>query len=183
MHEPDDTPEFDESVYGPPDGVLGAATTLQGVLLHGNECAVVIDDVVVYPTGFTFTVIVIDTAASETDRPASGDDPGWWPPGDELDTIAIRQPQCRLRFPDGTFTDAERSHPDDPSVPQIVSLGGRGGITRTETDYWVTPLPPPGQLTFEARWPDSDVPPESVTFDADMLLDAVSRTVRVWDDD
>lgn len=182
MHEPDDEPDFDESSLGPPDGVLGAATALQAVLVHGSERAVVIDEVVVYPTGFTFTVIAIDTAAATAPHEAD-DESGWWPAGDRLGSGSIREPQCRLRFPNGTYASPDFMQDDRAHAPTISSLGGSGGDTRSETEYWVTPLPSPGQLTFEARWPDSDEPPGSVSFDADVLLDAVSRTVRVWDDD
>lgn len=181
MHEPDDEPDFDESVFGPPDGVLGAATILQAVVLHDPDRAVVIDDVIVYPTGFTFSLVVIDAAAARHGE--HDQDPGWWPAGDRSPGDAIREPRCRLRFPEGTYVSPDFTDSDDPLTPQITSLGGGGSDTRSETTYWVTPLPSPGRLTFEARWPDSDDPPGSVTIDADVLLDAVSRTVRIWDDD
>ena len=127
--------------------------------------AVLVDGLLVYPTGFDF-----DLAVRRHPR-----HPGH-PWGDEL--------RLEIRFADGRRADngpRRRSHPagdrppDPPWLYQSVS-GPDGG------HVWLLGLPPPGPLTFACQWPAERIPPSQAELDASLVLEAAARATSLWPD-
>jgi hypothetical protein len=58
--------------------------------------------------------------------------------------------------------------------------GGGGGGRRWDQDYWVSPLPPRGDLTFACEWPAKGVSFRRVDIDAGEILEAVPRAQNLW---
>jgi hypothetical protein len=47
-------------------------------------------------------------------------------------------------------------------------------------DYWLHPLPPPGNLVLGCRWPDRRIAETLVELDADPLLAAAATSGPIW---
>ena len=59
--------------------------------------------------------------------------------------------------------------------PAQVVLGyfsGGGNAAKWTMRLWLSPLPPPGQLTFDIGWPDKCIPITELTVEASELRDA-----------
>jgi hypothetical protein len=128
--------------------------------------AVVVDSLLVYPTGFDFDL----TVRRRPGRPRHHREHAW---GDEL--------RLEVRFADGRRADNGPGHwpragdqaPEPPLLYQSVS-GPDGG------HVWLWGLPPPGPLTFACQWPAEQIPPSRVELDARVVLEAAARATTLW---
>jgi hypothetical protein len=130
--------------------------------------AVLIDGLLVYPTGFDFDLAV-------RRRPGHPRHPGHrWE--DDL--------RLEVRFADGRSAgnDPRRwpraagdQPPDPPHLYQSTS-GPDGG------HVWLWGLPPPGPLIFACHWPIHQIPPSQAVVDAGLVLDAAARATSLWPD-
>jgi hypothetical protein len=68
----------------------------------------------------------------------------------------------------------------DESAPVLVANGGGGGGLSFDQTFWVSPLPPPGPLTFVHSWTAFDLPETRTTIDAGDVLAAAAETVLLW---
>ena len=78
----------------------------------------------------------------------------------------------------GDFPDLEV--PDDPT-PRLVLLGSTSAPLLWTGDYWLHPLPPPGNLVLGCRWPDRRIAETLVELDADALLAAAESSGPIWE--
>jgi len=46
--------------------------------------------------------------------------------------------------------------------------------------YWVWPLPPSGPVAFIAEWPSYGIPESRVEVEAQLIIDAAARALRLW---
>ena len=58
------------------------------------------------------------------------------------------------------------------------SMGG--GLRQSNRRYWVWPLPPAGPLAFVCEWSAFDIPETRTEVDAQLILDAAERSIRIW---
>jgi hypothetical protein len=131
--------------------------------------AVLIDNLLVYPTGFDFDLAVRFRAG----RPAGTRDHLWEDP--------LR---LEVRFADGRRADNDpRSWPrpsgdqlPDPPLLYQSTIGRDGG------HVWLWGLPPPGPLTFACEWPAQQIPPSQAVVDAGLVLAAAARAQTLWPD-
>jgi hypothetical protein len=150
---------------GPLDMVPGVVPVAL-LVARTSTHAVLIDGLLVYPTGFDFDLAV-------RRHPRHRRHPGHeW--GDDL--------RLEVRFADGRSAGNRPGHwpsrdrpPDPPWLYQSVS-GPDGG------HLWLWGLPPPGPLTFACRWPEERIPPSRVELDARLVLDAAGRATTLWPD-
>jgi hypothetical protein len=152
---------------GPEDmipGVVPVALLVARTATH----AVLIDNLLVYPTGFDFDLAV-------RRRPGHPRRPGRW--GHDL--------RLEVRFADGRRADNDPRRwphpsadrlPDPPLLYQSVS-GPDGG------HVWLWGLPPPGPLTFACAWPTEQIPPSQAELDAGLVLAAAQRAQTLWPED
>src|SRR5262245_47239719 len=84
----------------------------------------------------------------------------------------------------------EAALPDEPPQLDIRYACGRRayrtlesatiGPLRYDMACWVWPLPPPGPVVFACCWPAGAVPESLAAIDAQAILAAAARSVRLW---
>ena len=128
--------------------------------------AVLIDGLLVYPTGFDFDLAVRRHPGLPRHQP----DPHSW-----------HELRLEVRFADGRSADngpgpwprPGDDQPPEPLLYQSVS-GPDGG------HVWLWGLPPPGPLTFACQWPTEEIPPSQAELDAGLVLAAAARAQTLW---
>jgi hypothetical protein len=69
----------------------------------------------------------------------------------------------------------------DPDAVSLLQTGGSGGGGNSYSlSYFLSPLPPPGEVHFHFLWPDATIPETRSTMSADAILDAASRARVLW---
>ena len=124
--------------------------------------AVLIDGLLVYPTGFDFDLAV----RRHPGLPRHHPDPRQW-----------HELWLEVHFADGRRADngpgpwprPDDDRPPDPPLLYQSVIGPDGG------HVWLWGLPPPGPLTFACQWPTEQIPPSQVKLDAGLLLAAAAR--------
>jgi hypothetical protein len=172
--------------FGRPDNVLGSAVPVELLLARTPDVAVTVTGVVAYAEGFELTCSV---------RLRHRSDPHAWPfdlqgptrppfKGGELPPDLLR---FGLQYSDGakaTSVGPGRTPPPDPQAapqgPVLMPQGGGGGGHRWEHQFWVWPVPPPGELTFVCEWPAEGIPLTRVTVDAGLIRAAAERAEVLW---
>jgi hypothetical protein len=139
------------------------------LLARTGTHAVLVDNLLVYPTGFDFDLAV----RRRPGQPRHHED-RW---DDEL--------RMEVRFADGRAADNDPRRwprlsgdeaPDPPLLYQS-SYGSEGG------HVWLWGLPPPGPLIFACHWPTQQSPPSQAQLDAGLLLAAAQRAQTLWPDE
>jgi hypothetical protein len=175
-----------------PRNELGVSTALRVTLARTEDVAVALLDAVAYSTGLSFTLVVVQRAASE---PFPGEPFehlfGHFRPGrrygEELPPELLR---FGVQFSDGRkattlgwggavafFGGDEEAEPEGP----VLSQGGGGGDDdHWESSFWLWPLPPPGPLAFVVEWPAKGIELTRHDVDAGPLLEASSRSEPLW---
>ncbi len=150
---------------GPEDMIPGLVPVAL-LVARSDTHAVMIDNLLAYPTGFDFDLAV-------RRRPGHSRHPGHrW--GHDL--------RLEVRFADGRSADNDpdrwpRSSGDQPPDPPWLyqsTSGPDGG------HVWLWGLPPPGSLTFTSQWPTEQIPPSETELDAGLILDAAARAQTLW---
>ena len=138
------------------------------ILARTDTHAVLVDNLLVYPTGFDFDL----TVRRHPRQPHQHHDRAQrW--GDEL--------RLEVRFADSRSADNDPRHwpktsgqpPDPPWLYQSTS-GPDGG------HVWLWGLPSPGPLTFACHWPTQQIPPSQAVLDAGLVLEAAARATTLW---
>jgi hypothetical protein len=152
---------------GPEDMVPGVVPVAL-LVARTDAHAVLIDGLLVYPTGFDFDLAV----RRHPGHPRQHRYPGrLWE--DDL--------RLEVRFADGRSADNHPRRwprpadqpPDPPWLYQSTS-GPDGG------HVWLWGLPPPGPLTFACQWPAEQIPPSQAVVDAGLVLEAAARAQSLW---
>jgi hypothetical protein len=149
-----------------PVGMVPGVVPVALLVARTDTHAVLVDNLLVYPTGFDFDLAV-------RRHPRHRRQSGLW--GDDL--------RLEVRFADGRSADNGPGRwphpggqpPDSPWLYQSVS-GPDGG------HVWLWGLPPPGPLTFACQWPTEQIPPSQAELDAGLVLDAAARATSLWPD-
>ena len=74
---------------------------------------------------------------------------------------------------------AEGAEPD-PEHPTLMPVGGGGGDRSIDQSYWLTPLPPPGPLTFICAWSAFGIAESRTVIDLSGLAAAASAVQELW---
>jgi hypothetical protein len=152
---------------GPEDMVPGVVP-VDLLLARTDTHAVLIDSLLVYPTGFDF-----DLAVRRHPRHPRHPEHRC---GHDL--------RLEVRFADGRSADnnprrwprpAGDQLPDPPLLYQSTS-GPDGG------HVWLWGLPPPGPLIFACHWPSELIPPSQAELDAGLVVAAAARAQTLWPD-
>jgi hypothetical protein len=147
--------------------------TLQ--LGRSEQTAVAITGILAYSNGFEFFV----TRLIRPDAPGFDHDPV---PGTPRGTLAERQSfQVSLQLSDGRIVTSGRPLVDaDPTEAILRSRGGGGTSHYLLMRWWSWPLPPSGPLEFICMLGPGET---RVGIDAQLILDAAQRSIRVWPED
>jgi hypothetical protein len=64
--------------------------------------------------------------------------------------------------------------------PTLIPSGGGGSSNSADISYFLSPVPPPGDLTFVCAWPGRGVPESRAVLAAQPLVDASQRVSELW---
>ena len=142
---------------------------------RSEQAAIAITGLSAYTTGFEIFV----TCLIRPDAPSLDADPM---PGAPRATPAARQYfQLSLQLANGSKVIGGRPHGDAEPTGPILWPGGGGGTSHyRHLRWWAWPLPPTGPLEFICQWPMVGIGETRVGMDAQLILDASQRSVRVW---
>jgi hypothetical protein len=121
-------------------------------------------------------------------RPSAGH-PGEHQPGGPRDLAASRRSfRFGLQFSDGTKAAGSpggrrADHDSEPAGPVLYPFAGGGGPHSFVSRWWTWPLPPAGPLEFVCEWPAFGIAESRTGIDAQLILDAARRSVRLWPED
>ena len=152
-----------------PEDMIPAVLPVALLLARTDTHAVLVDGLLVYPTGFDFDLAVRRDPVRPREHRHR---PRLW--DDEL--------RLEVRFADGRSADNDpRSWPrpagDQPPDPPVLyqsTSGPDGG------HVWLWGLPPPGPLFFTCQWPAQQIPPWEAVLDAGLVLAAARRAQTLW---
>jgi hypothetical protein len=89
-----------------------------------------------------------------------------------------------VAYPDGrTATNVSAPFADPPTGldhPTLTQGGGGGGGRSFSADYWLSPLPPPGDLTIVVAWPAHGIDETHTLMPADVIAHALAHNVELW---
>jgi hypothetical protein len=142
---------------------------------RSGQTAIAITGISAYSNGFEIFV----TRLIRPDAPGLDEDPV---PGAPRGMLAERQSfQLSLRLSDGRTVTGGRSPGDaEPTEPILRPRGGGGTSHYLLSRWWAWPLPPSGPLEVICQLGTGDA---RVGIDAQLILDAAQRRVRVWPDE
>jgi len=139
---------------------------------RSEQTALAITGMSAYSNGFEFFV----TRLIRPDLLGWDEDPV---PGAPRSMLTERQPfQISMRLSDGRVVTSGKSPVDaEPAGPILRSRGGGGTSHYTLMRWWAWPLPPYGPLEFICQLRTGET---RVGLDAQLILDAAQRSIRVW---
>jgi hypothetical protein len=154
-----------------PEGTLPGVVPVALLVARTDTHAVLVDNLLVYPTGFDFDLAVRRRPGHL--RQHRHREHRW---DDEL--------RLEVRFADGRTADNDprrwpRPSGDQPPDPPLLyqsTHGPDGG------HVWLWGLPPPGPLTLACEWPAQQIPPSQAELDAGLILAAAARAMSLWPD-
>lgn len=172
--------------WEPPRDRLAGPVAFSAVVGRSPRGVVAVQHLSAVPEGFEFDVVAYSRVRAEWD-PMYGLAGVRRRPGEDARGLGPEH----LRF-GVLFSDGRRATNLGPpmATPEgahrgiwMRSFSGEADQERARARYWVSPLPPPGPVTFVCEWPVYDVPESRVEIDGALLHEAASRAVDVWDDD
>jgi hypothetical protein len=109
-------------------------------------------------------------------------------PGGPRDLAASRRSfRFGLQLADGSKAVGRGGHrPDrgsEPGGPVLWLFAGGGGPHSFVSRWWAWPLPPKGPLEFVCEWPTFGIAESRAGLDAQLILDAADRSIRLWPED
>jgi hypothetical protein len=142
---------------------------------RSEQTAIAITGMSAYSNGFEIFV----TRLIRPEAPGFDEDPV---PGAPRGTLAERQSfQISLQLSDGRTVTSGRPPVDaEPTGPILRSRGGGGTSHYQLSQWWAWPLPPKGLLEFICQLGTGET---RVGIDAQLILDAAQRSIRLWPED
>jgi len=99
-------------------------------------------------------------------------------------TDPLAAPFFSLLLSDGTKVNSSRLPGESEPTGPILRPRGGGGSTHSQFfRWWAWPLPPKGLLEFICQWPMYEIAETRVGIDAQLILDAAQRSIRLWPED
>jgi hypothetical protein len=160
------------SQWDPPIAEFPRVAVADALLLaRTEEVAVAVTAIWAFKAGFEFWV----RAQFRHEGPALAD---------ETDDQSLH---IGVQFADGRKV-ANMARVPEPaeSMPAGLILrpvGFGGGLRHRSRSYWVSPLPPAGPVRFVCEWAAVGIGEGRAEADAQLILDAARRSVRLWPED
>ena len=143
------------------------------------------DQVAVAVTGLSAFSTGIEIFLTARIRPSAGH-PEEHLPGGPRDLAASRRSfRFGLQFSDGGKAVGRQGgrrpdHDSEPAGPVLYPFAGGGGPHSFISRWWAWPLPPAGPLEFVCEWLPFDIAESRGGIDAELVLDAARRSIRLW---
>jgi hypothetical protein len=160
---------------GPPDNELPGAIPFHTVLAKTDDLVIAVVGADAYSTGMSIRIAIrvrrLDASLHGFDAPPYG-------PGGGTLLMGVAYPDGRT-----ASTVSSRGFPDPLTLgdaPSLLDHGGGGGGRTFEMNYWLTPMPPPGDLTIIVAWPTRDIPESRTVIPSDVIAQGASANVELW---
>jgi hypothetical protein len=108
---------------------------------------------------------------AEVGAPPSRRAAALFPPG-----VAVRRRHQVI----GQHGDSRLHRDGEPAGPILRTFLGGGGPRSSFWRWWAWPLPPAGPMEFVCEWPALGIPETRAGLDAQLILDAAGRKIRLW---
>jgi hypothetical protein len=143
------------------------------VLVQTADIYVVLQDFEAFPTGVRFTLRARFRLGGTFDPMPGPGKPSLLPgtPGGPTFAVTFSDGRTGKSEPGGSL--------DDPDVI-LRYFRGSGGSEEWSMAYWLSPLPPPGVLTWHIGWPEKGALGSPVEVEASDLIEAAPRAERLW---
>jgi hypothetical protein len=185
---PADAPSWTGRPQGVPLGVV-----VEGVLLARSDRAkVYIDYIDAYPDGFELEIRAsTNVAYHELARGGDGSGPDpfgrHWPMvGERRDVLPPQLLRVGMEFADGRTATSIGGHDRPVGGPVMDALRGgghgRGGDSQFHEGYWVSPLPPSGEVAIVCEWPAVEIAVARQRIDAQAIFDAAEKSRSMFGD-
>lgn len=159
----------------PPDNELPGTIPFHAVLAKTDDLAVALAGADAYSTGISIEIAIRLRRADQSPYGFHADpyDPG----GTGL--------LVGVAYPDGrTASNVSNPHFPDPialgDAPILLAHGGGGGGRTFQMDYWLTPMPPPGELTIIVAWPARNIAESRTVIPAGAIAQGLSAHIELW---
>jgi hypothetical protein len=163
----------------PPDNELGLSLPFRRVAVRTEAIAIVVDGLVAYSTGFSFRLA--GRSRPEADgRARVGFDLMFHPRSGQGELMS--QLLLGVEFADGRKATTLTIGPPQDRQPTITNRGGGSGGGRFDTEYWVWPLPPPGDLVLALQWDGQGIPLTRVDLTEAAIREAATASEPLWPD-
>ena len=173
-------------LMNPPDNEVPVVLPVTAVLGRTAEVAVAVVGLRVFSTGIQLDLMVrVRTEPGGALRYRLHELVGGFVPAEDT---AGQRLLLGLEYADGrTATNltgpawwpAEGAEPD-PEHPTLMPVGGGGGDRSIDQGYWLTPVPPPGPLTFICAWSAFGIAETRTVIDLSGLAAAASAVQELW---
>jgi hypothetical protein len=162
--------------WNPPEAEIPAIVPIDTLpFAQSGQAAIAIIGISAYSQGIEIFVAL----RIRPDAPGFDEDPAPIAP-----PLLRTEPQAfeiSLRLADGREVISGRSSGDArPPGPILRPRGGGGTAHSHLSRWWAWPLPPQGPLEFACRWPMYGITETRTAIDAQLILDAAQRSVRLW---
>jgi hypothetical protein len=179
---------------GPPEHVVPGVAVLELLLVNMGQHAVWIGQADVYPTGVCLRV---ELHGRQPAPPNLESGAGTWrfgvqfSDGRKATTFGLGMVRAGrgTSASTGAVGDASastggvvagRAGGSPPEDPRLEGRGGGGSRTVWHQEYWLWPLPPPGDLIVACEWPNAGIELTTATIRGDLLHDAGRRAQELW---
>jgi hypothetical protein len=170
---------------GPPENVIPGVAALELVLAHTGRTAVWISDADAYPNGAIIKVGLRGRGPARPDVESRAR--GWrfglqFSDGRKLSAYGLGA-FARLggvRAWSSATATARNPREARPDAPLLVGRGGGGSLNSWRQEYWLWPLPPPGDLLVACEWPEIGLELSTATVNAAVFRDAARRAQELW---
>jgi len=168
-------PEF-KPWTGPPAGWIGGYVPWRADLAQNDRVQVQFCEVVAYPSGVEFTILIRRPPRSARGSPGRDED-------HRATAFGAGGSDIKLVYVDGrsaSLADQPTAVPADhrPSRPVLRILKGDGSRGEIRYRCWLWPLPPRGPLAVVLTWPSEGLQ-DKAQFDAGELNSAARRAEQV----
>jgi hypothetical protein len=170
-----------------PAGALPGVIALELVIAQTDRVAVCVTRLGAYASGFELELVTMAGGATdELDPMLFGGRRGLGPRRSADGGIPTDMLRFGVEFADGTKATNTTGRPSpfdaEPAGPLLTAGGGGGGGGSWRQNIWIWPLPPPGPMSFVCEWPAAGVPLTRHQIDAQLVLDAASRSQVIFNE-
>lgn len=165
---------------GPPENEVPGPIAFRAVVGRTDEFVVAIVGADAYSTGISISIAIRLRRNDRSEHGLAHEMFGHRHRGGSGGGLLIG-----VAYPDGrTASTVSTTAFPDPLMgldrPTLARGGGGGGGRSFNTDYWLTPLPPPGDLTIVVAWPAHGIDETHTAMPAELIADGLARNIELW---
>jgi hypothetical protein len=150
------------------------------LLVRRAGVAVSLGPLCAYPAGFVFYLMIGIDRGRVTNRTVT-----FWGRSPADQAVATR---LRVEFSDGRVADSLVKSRERPKPGDLVlrfsggtsQIHGYDLVPRSESRWWVSPLPPPGPVEFTVFLQGAAEPSGTARVDAGLITEAAGRSQVLW---